>query len=100
MTPPLGGLKIADARRAGAPGPDEERELSVRTARKDGRQVVGLRSVERATECVVECEIYPVSGLTIDPLTPGPYRFETPQAASRFIDDALQALTYLGCDVT
>jgi hypothetical protein len=78
----------------------EDRELAVRTARKEGRQVVTLRSVERGAECVVECEVYPVTGLRVDPLRPGPYRFESTHAASRFVDEALQALTYLGCDVS
>ena len=79
---------------------DEEHELAVRTARKDGRQVVSLRSVERGAECVVECEVYPVKGLRVDPLRPGPYRFESAHEASRFVDEALQALTYLGCDIS
>jgi hypothetical protein len=78
----------------------EERELVVRTARKDGKQVVTIRSVARGAECVVECEVYPVSGLHVDPLRPGPYRFESEQEAMRFVDDAAQALTYLGCEVS
>ncbi len=84
----------------GAGDGSEERELAVRTARKDGRQVVTLRSVERGLECVVECEVYPVSGLQVDPLRPGPYRFGSAQEASFFVEEALQALTYLGCDVS
>jgi hypothetical protein len=78
----------------------EERELSIRTARKDGRRVVSLHSLERGDECIVECEVCPVSGLAGEPLRAGPYRFESPQAALRFVDDALDALAYLGCEVS
>ena len=98
MSPPAGGLRTTGAI-GGTLGPSEERELSVRTARKDGRQVLSLRSVERGGACVVECEVYPVGDLAIDPLTPGPYTFATVPEAARFIDEALQALMYLGCDV-
>ena len=101
MNPPAGAL-----RRAGPPvdgaslGPGQERELSVRTARKDGQQVMSLRSIERDGGCVVECEVYAVGGVSVDPLTPGPYTFATVPEATRFIDEALQALMYLGCDVS
>jgi hypothetical protein len=80
--------------------PAEERELVVRTARKDGRQVAAMRSIARRGECVVECEVYPVSGLSVDPLRPGPYRFENEDDAARFLDEAAQALTSLGCQVS
>ena len=53
------------------------RELATRMARKDGKQVVTLHCVEQSGEAVVECEVYPVSGLQIEPLRPGPYRFRT-----------------------
>lgn len=77
----------------------DDQELAVRTARKDGRQVVSLRSLARGGQFVVECEVYPVAGLQVDPLVPGPYTFATSQEASFFVDEALEALTYLGCDV-
>jgi len=75
-------------------------ELAVRSARKDGRQVVTLRCVDEGVECVVECEVYPVSGLRVEPLRPGPYRFANADEAGAFMDEAVQALTYLGCDVS
>jgi hypothetical protein len=81
-----------------AAAPDEQ-ELAVRSARKDGRQVVTLRAVDGGAECVVECEVYPVSGLRVEPLRPGPYRFPNADEANAFMDEAVQALTYLGCDV-
>ena len=94
----VGGLRLP-----GEPAPavpdGEVQELSVRSARKDGKQVVTLRSTQHATECVVECEVYPVSGLAVDPLSPGPYTFGTAQEATAFVDEAMQALTYLGCEV-
>ena len=75
----------------------EEVELDVRTLRKDGKQVVTLRAVQRAGDCSVECEVYPVSGLRVDPLNPGPYTFATAAEATGFVAEAVQALTYLGC---
>ncbi len=76
------------------------RQIAVRSARKDGRQVVTLRCVEAGGECLVECEVYPVSGLRVEPLRPGPYRFAGEDQASAFIDEAVQSLVYLGCEVS
>src|SRR5688572_18286313 len=96
-----GGLRLPDE-----PGPtsasaaDEARELTVRSARKDGRQVASLRCTQRASDFVVECEIHPVSGLGGDPLNPGPYRFAAHDEATAFVNEAMQALTYLGCEVS
>jgi hypothetical protein len=74
-------------------------QLAIRTARKDGRQVVTMRSVARKNEFVVECEVYPVSGLRVDPLNPGPYAFPTAADADAFLEEATRALTTLGCEV-
>ena len=73
---------------------------SAHSARKDGRQVVNLRRIEEDGEVVVHCEVWPVSGLRVEPLRPGPYRFTTAQEAETFLAEAAQALTYLGCDVS
>ena len=82
------------------PGPESaEAEISVHSARKDGREVVRLRSVDQGGPCVIECEVYPLSGLRVEPLRPGPYRFSTRTDADAFIKEAVLALTYLGCDV-
>jgi len=78
----------------------DEHELAVKTARKDGRQVATIRAVQRGLEIAVECEVYPVSGLVIDPLNPGPYAFGTPAEATAFVDEAAKALTFLGCEVS
>jgi hypothetical protein len=74
-------------------------ELSVHSARKDGREVVRLRSVDQGESCVIECEVYPLSGLRVEPLRPGPYRFPSRSEADAFVNEAVLALTYLGCDV-
>lgn len=78
--------------------PGEEVELAVQTMRKEGKQVVTLRAVQRGSACSVECEVYPVSGLRVDPLNPGPYSFATPDEAVGFVDEAVRALTFLGCE--
>ncbi len=77
-----------------------ERDVTVRSAHKDGREVVTLRCVEADGECVVECAVQPVSGTLAEPLRPGPYRFSEREQAHAFIDEAMQALVYLGCDVS
>jgi hypothetical protein len=79
---------------------DDDRELGLCRAKKDGREVVSLRSFERGGEYMVECEVYPVTGLVVDPLRPGPYRFSDEREARLFMTEAAQALTYLGCEVT
>jgi hypothetical protein len=76
------------------------RSSRVRTARKDGRQVVTLRRTEHDGEVVVECEVYPVNSLRIEPVRPGPYRFETEEEANAFVEETGRALEYLGCAVS
>jgi hypothetical protein len=75
-------------------------EVDRRSARKDGRAIVTLRCVDAAGAFVIECDVYPADGLRVEPLRPGPYRFATRAQADAFIDEAVTALTYLGCDVT
>ena len=97
---PVGGFRFgSDWSPDTGSGDGAGRELAVRSARKDGRQVVTIRCVERAPDFFVECEVYPVSGLRVEPLRPGPYRFGTMEQATAFVDEAVRALTYLGCDV-
>jgi hypothetical protein len=72
----------------------------VRTARKDGRQVVTMNRLESAGEIVVECEVYPVNSLRVEPIRPGPYRFQTEEEANAFIEETARALEYLGCAVS
>jgi hypothetical protein len=78
----------------------EPGELALRSARKDGREIVRLRYVEEIDGFIVECEVYPVGGLRVEPLRPGPYRFVRRDDADAFIRETVTILEYLGCDVT
>jgi hypothetical protein len=74
---------------------------AVRSAKKDGRQVVTMRLVEgSAGEAVVECDVYPVDSMRVKPIKPGPYAFATRREADRFIEETSRALEYLGCDLS
>ena len=75
-------------------------ELFHRTAKKDGRRVVILRCFDRDDACIVECDVYPTNSLRVEPLHPGPYTFTSRDEASGFIEEALLALEYLGCDIS
>ena len=87
-----------------APAADPEAlsgdEVDRRSATKDGREVAALRCVEAGGMFVIECDVYPVDGLRVEPLRPGPYRFGRREEADAFLDEATKALTYLGCEVT
>jgi hypothetical protein len=83
----------------GKPGGDAK-ELFHRTAKKDGRRVVILRCFDRDDSCIVECDVYPTNSLRVEPLHPGPYTFTSRDEASGFIEEALLALEYLGCDIS
>ena len=92
--PEIGGL-----RGVGAPAPVAgARELFVRHARRDGRSVAVLRAIDHGTSCVVETEVYPAgsAGAT----RPGPYTFANAHEATAFVTEAVEALMYLGCDIT
>jgi hypothetical protein len=78
----------------------EPQELALRSARKNGRELVRLRYVEEQNAFLIECEVYPVGGLRVEPLRPGPYRFGTRDEADTFIRETVTILEYLGCDVT
>jgi hypothetical protein len=77
----------------------EPEELALRSARKDGREIVRLRYVAEASRFVVECEVYPVGGLRVEPLRPGPYGFAGREDADAFIAETITILEYLGCEV-
>ena len=76
------------------------RSSRLRTARKDGRQVVTLRRADEEGQVVVECEVYPVNSLRVEPIRPGPYRFGTEDEANAFVEETARALEYLGCAVS
>ncbi len=73
------------------------RELVVRHARKDGRSVAILRAIDHGDSCVVEAEVFPQRG--DGPTRPGPYTFADAGEATAFVNEAAEALMYLGCDV-
>jgi hypothetical protein len=75
-------------------------EVDRRSARKDGREIVALRCVEAHGGFAIECDVYPVDGLRVEPLRPGPYRFASREDADVFIAEAVRALGYLGCEVS
>lgn len=75
-------------------------EVSRRSARKNGREVVALRCVDTgANGFIVECDVYPVDAVRVEPLRPGPYAFATRGEADTFMNEATKALTYLGCEL-
>jgi hypothetical protein len=78
----------------------EPQELALRSARKDGRELVRIRYVEEIDGYLIECEVYPVDGLRVEPLRPGPYRFKKRDEADSFIRETVTILEYFGCDVT
>ena len=78
----------------------EPQELALRSARKEGREIIRLRYVEEVNGYLIECEVYPLGGLRVEPLRPGPYRFATRNDADLFIRETVTILEYLGCDVT
>ena len=78
----------------------EPQELALRSARKDGREIVRLRFAEEQNAFLIECEVYPLGGLRVEPLRPGPYRFASREEADTFIRETITILEYLGCDVT
>jgi len=74
-------------------------ESEVHTARKEGREVVTMRSFAEGDAWIVECDVYPVTGMRVDPLRPGPYRFASRELADVFIGEATKALSVLGCEL-
>lgn len=79
--------------------PQRAKAISAHTARRDSREVVMLRCFKNSSDYVVECDVYPVNAMMIEPLRPGPYHFQSLEQAKEFIAEALQVLTYLDCEV-
>ena len=75
-------------------------EVDRRSARKDGREVVALRCVNTGGTFVIECDVYPVDAVRVEPLRPGPYRFAKREQADEFIAEITTSLEYLGCEVS
>jgi hypothetical protein len=71
----------------------------VSQVRKDGRPVVRMQCSDYGSQWIVECEVYPVDELTVEPKKAGPYVFANGADARRFIDESLLALQIFGCEV-
>lgn len=71
----------------------------ISTISRDGRPVVRMRCSDFGTEWVVECDVYPVNELSVQPKSAGPYVFETREEARVFVETSLLALRVLGCEV-
>lgn len=69
----------------------------VREAIREGRRVAVLRCYDGEGVTIVEAELTPMRGG--HPVQRGPYRFRTATDAFRFVQEALLALQYLGCEV-
>jgi hypothetical protein len=68
----------------------------VRQVTKDGRPVARLHCYDDDDGgTVVEAQVLPKG--ESQPVRRGPYRFATAQEATRFVQEALLALQYLGC---
>lgn len=93
LAPEVGGLRPPGEPASAAVG----RQLFVRHARKEGRAVAMLRAVDNGDSCTVEAEVYATSGIGV---RPGPYVFATAGEATAFVTEAVEALMYLGCDIT
>jgi hypothetical protein len=71
----------------------------VSAVRKDGRPVVRMRCADYGTEWVVECDVYPVDEVSVEPRVAGPDVFDSARAAKSFVETSQLALEILGCDV-
>jgi hypothetical protein len=72
----------------------------VSAVRKDGRPVVRMRCTDYGTEWIVECDVYPVDELSVEPKIAGPYVFDSARAAKSFVETSQLALEILGCNVS
>ena len=83
-----------------APAAPSQREVFARCVARDGRHLVTLRCVERAGRYLVECDVYPLNTMRVEPLRLGPHAFATRQDAERFVEEASLAFEYLGCELS
>jgi len=71
----------------------------ISTISRDGRPVVRMRCSDFGSEWVVECDVYSVNELSVQPKSAGPYVFKTREEARVFVETSLLALRVLGCEV-
>jgi hypothetical protein len=75
-------------------------ELFAREIRKDGRPLVAMRAIQgEGGGVIVETEVFPAG--TKPGLEPRrrPFAFASRDQALRFVDDVLDSLEYLNCNV-
>jgi hypothetical protein len=65
------------------------------TASRDGQTVAVLAVAPDGLS--VQAAVYPRG--KPGPVAAGPYRFSTPAEARAFLEETLEALTYLGCEL-
>lgn len=70
----------------------------VREASQDGRRVAILRCFDADGATIVEAEVMAAGASQF--ARRGPYRFASAPEAFRFVQEALLALQYLGCEIT
>jgi hypothetical protein len=70
----------------------------IREASRNDARVARLRCYDSDGVTLVEAVIFPVGGGA--PVSRGPYRFTSAHEAFRFVQEAMQALQYLGCAVS
>ena len=75
-------------------------EVLLRRVSRENRQLATLRCVEHGGQWLVACDVYPLDTMRVEPLRLGPHAFATRQEAERFVDEALRAFEYLGCDLS
>jgi hypothetical protein len=74
----------------------DEHEVFVRHAELDGRSIARVRVIDHGDSCVVEAEVFPRDA----PATQaGPYTFGNVRTATAFVNEAMESLLYLGCEV-
>jgi hypothetical protein len=66
------------------------------TARREG-QTIAVMGIA-ADGISIEATVYPRG--KPGPIAAGPYRFATPAEAKAFLEEAFEALTYLGCEIS
>ena len=77
------------------PAEQEPRELYVRSASRNGREVVTMKALEYGDACVVDVRL----GNRPPDEEPRSYSFADAQQASTFVTEAVEALIYLGCEI-
>jgi hypothetical protein len=69
----------------------------IREATRDHQTVARLRCFDVYDATIVEAEVYAPG--SDSPEHRGPYRFATAPEAFRFVQEAMLALQYLGCQI-